>query len=58
MKTLTLTDPQINLVLSGLQELPFKHAAPVMREITQQIAKQNEADPGDEGEKGDEPGDD
>lgn len=36
--TFTLTAAQLAVINAGLQELPMKHAAPVVMEINRQIA--------------------
>lgn len=34
------TEEQLNVVLAALQELPYKHAAPVFDSIVKQVQKQ------------------
>lgn len=45
MKTyqLTVSEDQLGLIVTSLAELPFKVAAPVMKELDTQIRAQNEA---------------
>lgn len=40
MKTLILSDEQLLIIDRGLQELPFKIAAPVFHEINKQLKEQ------------------
>lgn len=40
--TLTFTEAQLAVINAGLQELPMKHAAPVVMDINRQIAAQQE----------------
>jgi hypothetical protein len=43
--TLTLTQEQLNVIAAGLQEMPFKHAAPLVAEINKQISEQAKRGP-------------
>lgn len=38
--TLALTQEQLSVIAAGLQELPFKLAAPIVAEINKQISTQ------------------
>ena len=50
---LFLTAPQLNAVIAGLQELPWKHAQPVLQEIQRQLdgIARAKAEPKEGGEK-------
>ena len=37
---LTVTDQEVNLIGAGLQELPFKVAAPLIQKLQQQVSTQ------------------
>jgi len=39
--TLELTQEQLQVIAAALQELPFKHAAPLVAEINKQVSGQN-----------------
>jgi hypothetical protein len=40
--TLKINEQQLAVVVAALQEIPFKHAAPVLQEIDQQVTAQRE----------------
>ena len=44
--TLTFTKAQLTLLNAALQELAFKHAAPLITDINRQIAEQKRDDDG------------